>query len=327
MELISKELSVSHMTPIGYIFPKNHSVHCFDDHVLLKEIFDYFTTHPADVVIITHNANPIGIITLKDMVHSIKDCKNLTRPAKDIMSTPLQTFLHTKSIAEVLDTMAHAEYDKIVTINEKNSVMGVMDRRHLLSLCYTQLTPLIKHEHSLINSMLGLVGESQRGLLKLATTDALTGIGNRRLFEEIFNAHQSLGERYDVTLFLLMFDIDNFKTINDTFGHVAGDSVLKELTELVSQTIRKSDIFIRWGGEEFTILLQYPDSLSVMKIAEHIRKAIDEHSFKTIVHITCSFGMTAIYSSDSLEQVIERADKALYRAKVDGKNTVRMEIS
>jgi diguanylate cyclase (GGDEF)-like protein len=64
-----------------------------------------------------------------------------------------------------------------------------------------------------------------------------------------------------------------------------------------------------------------------MKIAEHIRKAIDEHSFKTIVHITCSFGMTAIYPSDSLEQVIERADKALYRAKVDGKNTVRMEIS
>jgi diguanylate cyclase len=327
MNLISKELSISHMTPIGYIFPKNNCVQCFDEHVLLQEIFDYFTTHSSDVVIILHETIPIGIITLKDLVHAMKDFKNLTSHAKDIMSTPVKTFAYTLSIAEVLDAMSQADYDKIVATNEKNSIIGVMDRRHLLSLCYTQLTPLIKHEYNIIHSMLGLVSESQRGLLKLATTDSLTGIGNRRLFEEIFQAHQSLGKRYDVNLFLLMFDIDNFKSINDTFGHVAGDSVLKELTELVSHTIRKSDIFIRWGGEEFTILLQYPDSLSVMKIAEHIRKAIDNHCFKTIVHITCSFGMTAIYPYESLEQVIERADKALYRAKVDGKNTVRMEIA
>jgi diguanylate cyclase (GGDEF)-like protein len=327
MTLISKELSISHMTPIGYIFPKNHCIQCFDDHLLLQEVFDYFTTHSSDVVIITQETNPIGIITLKDMVHSMKDCESLTRPAKELMSTPIKTFGYTLSIAEVLDTMSQADYDKIVVVNEKNSVIGVMDRRHLLSLCYAQLTPLIKHEHNIIHSMLGLVSESERGLLKLATTDALTGIVNRRLFEEIFQAHQSLGKRYDVSLFLLMFDIDNFKSINDTFGHVVGDSVLKELTELVSQTIRKSDIFIRWGGEEFTILLQYPDSLKVMKIAEHIRQAIDKHSFKTIVHITCSFGMTAIYPFESLEEVIERADKALYRAKVDGKNTIRMEIS
>jgi len=326
MNLISKDLSVSHMTPIGNIFSKDHSVRFFDDHILLQEIFDYFTTNPADVVIILHETKTIGIITLKDMVHSLKNCDNLTRPAREIMRSPVKTFSHTMSIADVLDTISHAEYDKIVAINEKQVVIGVMDRRHLLSLCYTQLTPLIKHEHNIIHSLLGLAGENERGLLKLATTDSLTGIGNRRLFEEIFYAHQSLGKRYDVTLFLLMFDIDNFKSINDTLGHVVGDTVLEELTALVSQSIRKSDIFIRWGGEEFTILLQYPDPMSVMKIAEHIRQSIDKHSFTTIVHVTCSFGMTAIYPFESLEQVIERADRALYRAKIEGKNTVRMEI-
>jgi diguanylate cyclase (GGDEF)-like protein len=175
--------------------------------------------------------------------------------------------------------------------------------------------------------MLGLVGEGEQGLLKLATTDTLTGIGNRRLFEEIFQAHQSLDNRYEVSLFLLMFDIDDFKKINDTFGHNVGDSVLKELVKLVSKSIRKSDVFVRWGGEEFVILLRYSDPLGVMDIAEQIRKRIDDHSFETIIHVTCSFGLTAINSHESIENATSRADLALYRAKADGKNTVRLEIS
>lgn len=319
--------SLSHLTPVGNLFSKNKGVQNFEDDTLLGEIFNYFSSNTADIVMITNGGRTIGILTLKDLIHGLKHCENLALTVNRIMSSPVRTFDSTLSIAEVLDTMAQEEFDKIVVTDENCAVIGVIDRRHLLSLCYAQLTPLIKHEHNIIQSMLGLAGENERGLLKLATTDALTGIGNRRLFEEIFQAHQSLGERYDVTLFLLMFDIDNFKSINDTFGHVAGDSVLKELAELVSQSIRKSDILIRWGGEEFTILLQYPDPMSVMKIAEHIRHAIDKHSFKTIVHVTCSFGLTSIYPSETLDEVIERVDKALYRAKADGKNTIRMEIA
>lgn len=324
---MTNHLSLSHLTPIGNIFSNNQGVPSFQDHTVLREIFDYFASNSADVVLITKRDATVGILTLKDLIHGLRDCENLSLTVNRIMSSPVRTFPSACSIAEVLDTMVHEEFDKIVVNDENGTVIGVMDRRHLLSLCYTQLTPLIKHEHNIIQSMLGLAGENERGLLKLATTDALTGIGNRRLFEEIFQAHQSLGERYDVTLFLLMFDIDNFKSINDTFGHVAGDSVLKELAELVSQSIRKSDILIRWGGEEFTILLQYPDPISVMKIAEHIRHAIDKHSFKTIVHVTCSFGLTSIYPTETLDEVIERVDKALYRAKADGKNRVCMEIT
>ncbi len=116
------------------------------------------------------------------------------------------------------------------------------------------------------------------------------------------------------------------KSINDTFGHNVGDSVLKELTALVSRSIRKSDIFVRWGGEEFAILLRYSDPTTVMKIAEQIRKNIDKNSFETIVHVTCSFGLTSIKPGETLEQVFERADQALYRAKDDGKNCIRLNL-
>lgn len=323
--MITQLHSITHSTPIGDLFNSNHQTRAFESDTLLSEILDYFSTYSADVIIITQKAISIGIFTLKDMMRSLRNFENLLRPIREFMTAPLQTFSAVQSIAEVLDTMREVSFNKIVVMKE-DKIIGVIDHRHLLSKCYTQLAPIIKHEYNLIHSILGLVGEGQRGLLKLATTDALTGIGNRRLFEEVFQAHQSLENRYDVNLFLLIFDIDDFKKINDTFGHNTGDSVLKELVQLVSKSIRKSDIFVRWGGEEFVILLRYPDPLGVMDIAEQIRKRIDAHSFEAIIHVTCSFGLTSINPNESIEKVISRADLALYRAKADGKNTVRLEM-
>ncbi len=323
--MITQLHSITHSTPIGDIFNCNHQMRAFESDTLLSEILEYFSTCSADLIIITQKAISIGIFTLKDMMRSLQNFENLVRPIREFMTAPLQTFSAVQSIAEVLDTMREVSFNKIVVMKE-DKIIGVIDHRHLLSKCYTQLAPIIKHEYNLIHSILGLVGEGQRGLLKLATTDSLTGIGNRRLFEEIFQAHQSLENRYDVNLFLLIFDIDDFKKINDTFGHNAGDSVLKELVKLVSKSIRKSDIFVRWGGEEFVILLRYPDPLGVMDIAEQIRKRIDTHSFEAIIHVTCSFGLTSINPNESIEKVISRADQALYRAKADGKNTVRLEM-
>ncbi|MFH0709691.1 MAG: diguanylate cyclase [Pseudomonadota bacterium] len=323
--MIAQLHSITHSTPIGNLFNSNHQIRAFESDTLLSEILEYFSTCSADVIIITQKAISIGIFTLKDMMHSLRNFENLLRPIREFMTAPLHTFSAVQSIAEVLDTMREVSFNKIVVMNE-DKIIGVIDHHHLLSKCYTQLAPIIKHEYNLIHSILGLVGEGQRGLLKLATTDALTGIGNRRLFEEIFQAHQSLENRYDVNLFLLIFDIDDFKKINDTFGHNAGDSVLKELVKLVSKSIRKSDVFVRWGGEEFVILLRYPDPLGVMDIAEQIRKRIDAHSFEAIMHVTCSFGLTSINPNESVEKVLSRADMALYRAKADGKNTIRLEM-
>jgi diguanylate cyclase (GGDEF)-like protein len=323
--MISEISAVTHSTAIGHLFSDHPPCGVFESDVIVHKVLEYFASNSADAVIITQSGLPIGILTLKDMVRALYHCDNSGLPVKEFMTTPVNTFDASKKISEVLDEMQNTSYDKIVAVKE-NKVVGIIDKRHLLSICYTQITPMIKHEYNMVHSLMGMVGEGERGLLKMATTDALTGIGNRRLFEEIFQAHQTLGKGYDVTLFLLLFDIDNFKSINDTFGHNVGDSVLKELTALVGRSIRKSDIFIRWGGEEFAILLRYSDPITVMKVAEQIRQRIDKNSFETIVHVTCSFGLTSILPDETLDDVFERADKALYRAKSDGKNSVRMEI-
>ena len=322
--MIADALAVTHSTPIGKLFIHENGVRTFDAEAIMREVFVYFTEYATDVVIITQKALAIGIITLKDMVRALNDCDNLMLPVKTFMTAPLKTFHSTMSIAEVLDQMKDAQFDKIV-VTHFEELVGVMDRRNLLSMCYNQLTPLIKHEYNMLNSLMGMVNEGKKGLLKMATTDTLTGIGNRRLLEEVFQAHQSLEERYGVSLFLLMFDIDNFKGINDSYGHNIGDTVLKELASLVISSIRKSDLFVRWGGEEFAILLRYSDPVTVMKIAEQIRIRIDEHTFGSIIHLTCSFGLTSVQPGETLEVVIDRADKALYRAKKEGKNSIRME--
>ncbi|MGZ5209035.1 MAG: diguanylate cyclase [Sulfuricurvum sp.] len=324
--MITQLHSITHSTPVGYLFNSELHSRTFESDTILSEIFEHFTMYLVDVIIITQKEILIGIFTLKDMMRSLQNPKNLFCPIREFMTVPLQTFLSSESIADVLDTMREVSFNKIVVIKE-DKIIGVIDHRHLLSKCYMQLAPLVKYEYNLTQSMLGLVEEGEQGLLKLATTDLLTGIGNRRLLDEIFKAHQSLGERYGVNLFLLMFDIDDFKKINDTFGHNVGDSILKQLVKLVSSSIRKSDVFVRWGGEEFVILLRYSDPERVIDMAEKIRKQIDSYLFETNSHVTCSFGLTPVKAHESMEEVVSRADLALYRAKADGKNAVRLALA
>jgi len=323
--MIEQLKGVNHLTPIGDIFDTEHGVETFESSTPLREVLAYVSAKTPDAVILTEEGIACGIMTLKDIIRTLQNWENLNLPVKEFMTSPLLTFQATQQISEVLDAMLDAPYNKIVVLNEKK-VVGMADRRHLLSLCYTQMNPLIKHEYNVFHSILAMAAEGESGLIKLATTDSLTGIGNRRLFEEIYQAHQALGKRYDVSMFLMMFDIDDFKKINDSFGHNVGDSVLKELALLVSHSIRQSDVFIRWGGDEFAILLRYSDPEKVIRTAKQICDRINTYLFDTIGHVTCSFGLTPIRPDEKLEEAVARADNALYHAKSEGKNTVHIEM-
>ena len=164
--------------------------------------------------------------------------------------------------------------------------------------------------------------EMEKNLEKLATTDKLTGIYNRHKFEEIFNIELNRVLRYESPLSLIMFDIDYFKRVNDNYGHDTGDYVLKEIVEVVNESVRHSDIFARWGGEEFLVLCPETDSLSAKNLSEKLRVAIEEIDFKDIGTITCSFGVVCYENRESGESFIKRADDALYRAKDEGRNRV-----
>lgn len=123
---------------------------------------------------------------------------------------------------------------------------------------------------------------------------------------------------------LIFFDIDHFKRINDTYGHEAGDSVLQELSNIVSSMIRQTDIFARFGGEEFVILVHNNDIRTGRELADKIRSQIERHSFLQWGTVTCSFGVTQFHPDDTAERIIKRADDAMYAAKQAGRNRVEI---
>jgi diguanylate cyclase (GGDEF)-like protein len=166
-------------------------------------------------------------------------------------------------------------------------------------------------------------------LHRLATTDALTGVANRRLLFEL--GHKMLGatQRHNQPLSLLMIDIDHFKQINDTYGHPVGDQVLQKLVEALQENLRQEDLLGRLGGEEFTAILPLTDLDSAHAVAERCRQqvaaldiqpALLQHSS---IHITISIGVAARCAQDTtIDSLISRADHALYEAKRQGRNQV-----
>jgi diguanylate cyclase (GGDEF)-like protein len=149
--------------------------------------------------------------------------------------------------------------------------------------------------------------------------DALTKIYNREMFNFLME-EKLKNYNFKNSLFVIL-DIDFFKKVNDTYGHLVGDKVLIHLAQLVKRHIRDNDIFARWGGEEFVIVMD-TDLQNGKKVIENIRKAIEEEDFEEAKYITCSFGITEINEFDDLKSVTKRADEALYEAKQTGRNKV-----
>jgi diguanylate cyclase (GGDEF)-like protein len=155
-----------------------------------------------------------------------------------------------------------------------------------------------------------------------ASTDALTGLLNRYALYQILAQEMDRSTRYKRPFSIILFDIDEFKLINDTFGHLEGDKVLKELSTLVSSLMRKTDYIGRWGGEEFLLVLPETDINSARVFAERFRVKIEETHFTDNYYIAASFGVTAYEEELSLQELLEAADIALYQAKNNGRNQV-----
>ncbi|MDD2780763.1 diguanylate cyclase [Sulfuricurvum sp.] len=152
--------------------------------------------------------------------------------------------------------------------------------------------------------------------------DPLTQIPNRLHFTMVYRHLISMARRAEKPLTILFFDIDHFKGVNDRYGHLIGDKVLKQVSKLVSQRIRKSDIVARWGGEEFILLLPDTEIEEATRVAQMLRKTIDEEDFEEAGHITCSFGVATLESDEDGEHLLSRADELLYEAKSNGRNRV-----
>ncbi|MEW6068230.1 MAG: diguanylate cyclase [Nitrospirota bacterium] len=166
----------------------------------------------------------------------------------------------------------------------------------------------------------------QHELEKLAITDSLTGVFNRTKFHELIKKEIERARRYNHPLSMIMFDIDHFKKVNDTYGHTSGDYVLKALTQVVRENLRETDYLIRWGGEEFIIITPETDLGKAEMLAERTRKAIEDHTFDHVGKITVSFGVTQFIKDDTEDTFVKRADDATYIAKRKGRNRVEVVV-
>lgn len=163
----------------------------------------------------------------------------------------------------------------------------------------------------------------------MAITDALTGLYNRRGFFELGQREIERFQRFGRPLSLIMLDIDNFKLVNDAYGHTTGDIVLRELSKSCRAIIRQVDIFGRYGGDEFVILLPETDTFMACEVADRMRREVEEmalHLDQSEIKVTVSLGVSrAVKDTHSLAGLLERADTALYKAKHNGRNRIEVE--
>jgi diguanylate cyclase (GGDEF)-like protein len=158
----------------------------------------------------------------------------------------------------------------------------------------------------------------------IASHDRLTSLNNQATFKEILEAEVLNAISTGEYLSLLMMDIDNFKQINDTYGHLAGDEVLACIGKILQSNLRGGDIAARYGGEEFAVIATNTTQTQVFHMAENIRKRIDQFDFPIVQHVTVSVGCTTYQPSEEAHEFIQRADFALYDAKRNHKNNVKI---
>ncbi|MDX1348414.1 MAG: GGDEF domain-containing protein [Thiomicrorhabdus chilensis] len=209
-----------------------------------------------------------------------------------------------------LGTWQHGEWDG-------TSLMRLI----IASLLITFVAYII--ETTLLNAE-SLEKKAQNKLHKLSLIDDLTQVANRRKINEVLQIEMERANRHHTKLSIVLFDIDDFKKVNDRYGHLVGDEVLKKVASLVKRNVRKTDCIGRWGGEEFFLVLPEESAESASHLCEKLRSEIEQTRFANIQDsISCSFGVAEYFPGmASIEQFVQNADKALYQAKKTGKNRV-----
>ena len=220
-------------------------------------------------------------------------------------------------------------FDKAIDAIEKDESQGILNR--WISVAYDKTV-----DYSLMYKILGVIGfmvlilfyrhyqlrQYNTQLEILSNTDKLTGISNRLKLDDILEYEKKSFDRYQTPLSIIMFDLDFFKQINDNYGHKVGDDILKTIASLITQVKRETDVFGRWGGEEFLIICPKTDAKGALVLAEKFREAIEKYEFDRVVSLSASFGVASFERYESIEKVFVKVDKALYDAKESGRNKV-----
>ncbi len=269
------------------------------------------TKERVGCIIIVQNDSPVGIITERGFADLVArgtfDANKVI--AGDFMTTQLITVTTDTDYATAIEVF-NRENIKRVPVLENSKVVGLLTLKNMVE--YSQLT-------------IDLLDEENQLLKNEAHCDPLTGLLNKKALNELlvkeFFRIKSEGGRSSV----LFLDIDHFKLINDDFSHIAGDAVLKELSEIIKEFSRETDHVCRFGGEEFVIIARNQKKYHSLKFAERLREIIHDHPFEfkgANIPVTVSIGVTGLFASRDYSLTLERADAAMYFAKQNGRNCV-----
>lgn len=290
---------------ISYI---NKMLEMFREKYKLKVSF--YNTHGDIVLSEDHNKKNIDLI------------KNLFKNNKDFLLKQSEMFEYKENGEKIILNNKFIPELNLYLIIEAKVDDFIKDIRHifyfnlLVSLIITLIITLI---------ILSILRKYNKKLEKLADYDSLTSISNRRKFNDTFKHFFLLSKRKEEPLSVLFLDLDNFKSINDKYGHKVGDKVLIRCAEVLSNNIRKTDLIARWGGEEFVIAFINTKVSDAFVISNKICSALendDDLIAFTKSKLTASIGLTQCLVDDTIDTVLVRADKAMYDAKSKGKNQV-----
>jgi diguanylate cyclase (GGDEF)-like protein len=258
---------------------------------------------------------------------ALRDLPNLT-PLQEQMPRPKTGRYHYESLdgAHLLNVNAIPELNGYLFVDKREDGALIEIRRSLslnLLICLAVLVLVIYQLNQVIHRF-------KMRLEAQATLDSLTGLPNRRGFDRIAIDAIKDARSEHRALSAMLLDLDHFKRLNDTHGHLAGDQVLVGFADDVRRCLRDSDIICRWGGEEFIILLKDTSSSGARRVAEKIRLVAEQHTYVfsgSALQVTVSLGLTELQPADTLQSLIGRADKALYSAKQNGRNRVCTEMA
>jgi len=284
------------------------------------------------------------------IVSTYKNLNRLISDNNDVISRltrKLQTTLNASDIihifAKELKTLvdykqlSFSSDDKdIVTFGDQSGPHScqynlTIDDINLGSIAFSRQKRFIEEELAIIERLASTLifplrnAKLYQSALQSALRDDLTGFGNKRALDAGLHREAELSVRHKTPLSILMLDVDHFKRINDTLGHIAGDKILKDLAATIKKCARQSDLCFRYGGEEFMVILDDSDTVQAINIAERIRQSVEQYAYNykgKIVPVTISLGTATFEKDETLDTFKDRADKALYKAKGQGRNLV-----
>lgn len=277
------------------------------------------------IVVVVIMASGIAIVTFDQLVTT-----NIT-PVLLISIITGTIFLIRPITSFILFATSYMTYYYLIALTITNQQILLSNRVNgITAIGIGFLLSLILWHYNYINiTQKRCIEMQQKKLEQMAYYDSLTDLPNRRLYEKLIKQEISLMQRYGHETVLIILDIDNFKKINDTYGHPVGDDILRQVADLLKSNVRDSDTVFRFGGEEFIILMPQTSLEGGYAFADRLRKLIMDKTFSIgpiTVQITSSFGITSMddTNSQNLEGYYHLADRALYLAKQRGKNRVEI---